>query len=74
MNEAELMKKRAEMVDLLLSVDMPEVNQFFDFDSNEMLDEKIEVLKALLDGKEIKDIPNFHKILELMPKEGIWDL
>ena len=47
--------------------------KYFDLDSEEMLDEKIEVLEALKAGKKIKDIPEFYDILELMPKEGIWD-
>ena len=33
-----------------------------------LLDEKIEVLTALKDGKQIADIPNFYDILELYPK------
>lgn len=47
--------------------------QFFDLLSEKMLDEKIEVLEALRDGKEIEEIPKFYDVLELMPKDGIWD-
>lgn len=43
-------------------------------DSNMLLDEKIEVLTALKEGKHISDIPNFYDILELYPKKGThWD-
>ena len=48
--------------------------QFFDLDSDELLDEKIRVLTALKDGKQIADIPNFYDILESYPKNGEhWD-
>lgn len=47
--------------------------KFFDFDSDKMLDEKIEVLEAIKAGKTISEIPKFYDVLELMPKEGIWD-
>ena len=51
-----------------------EVDNYFDVDSEKLLDEKIEVLTALLKGKPIAEIPNFYKVLELMPKNGdIWD-
>lgn len=47
--------------------------KYFDINSNRFLDEKIEVLEALKSGKTISEIPKFYDILELMPKEGIWD-
>lgn len=74
MTEAELIKKRSIIMDLLFDVDCPEVEQFFDVDSDEMLDEKIEVLTALKNGATIEEIPNFYKVLELMPEDGsMWD-
>lgn len=45
---------------------------FLDVDSDEMLDEKIEVLTALKNGKNISEIPNFYDILENYPT-GMWD-
>ena len=51
-----------------------EVDNYFDAESDKMLDKKLDVLTALKDGKSIKDIPNFYDVLELMPKNGeIWD-
>ena len=47
--------------------------KFFDIDSDKLLDEKIEVLEAIKEGKSISEIPKFYDVLELMPKEGIWD-
>lgn len=74
MSEKELIKKRAQIIDLLFQVDCYEVSQFFDVDSDELLDDKIEVLTALKEGKPIAEIPKFYDILELMPKNGeMWD-
>ena len=73
--EREIMEKKTKILDLLFEVDNYEVERFFDIESDKMLDEKIEVLTALKDGKPIAEIPKFYKVLELMPKgEGkIWD-
>lgn len=50
--------------------------RFFDFQSMEMLDEKLEVLKALKNGKRYDEIPNFYKVLENYPTDNSvsWDL
>ena len=72
MAELELIMKQEEIRELLAEVCEPEL-KFFDRDSVEMLDEKIEVLKALKAGKTIGEIPDFYKVLELMPKDGMWD-
>lgn len=67
--------KHSQVIDLLLDGVLPvEFSQFFDADSVEMLDEKIEVLQALKDGKAIAEIPRFYDVLELLPPDGeIWD-
>lgn len=75
MTEAEIkiIMQKERIRDLMFDVYEPEL-RFFDIESNELLDEKIEVLEALKAGKAIKDIPNFYKILELMPGDGqMWD-
>ncbi len=42
--------------------------------SRERLDEKIEMLTALKEGKAISEIPSFWDLLELMPRDGqMWD-
>lgn len=70
MTDKELMEKGVRMRQLFIEVDFPPMLiQFFDLDSDELLDEKIEVLTALKDGKPIKDIPKFYDILELYPKD-----
>lgn len=71
--EIEIIVKQEKIRDLLAEVYEPEL-RYFDRDSNELLDEKIEVLTALKEGKKIKDIPNFYRVLELLPEDGqIWD-
>ncbi len=55
------------MIDLL-------VRKFFDLDSEEMLDKKIEVLTKLKNGVPPADIPDYYSILELYPKDDqMWD-
>ena len=75
MKVAELIEKNVKMRELLIEVDFPPMfMQFFDLDSDELLDEKIEVLTALKEGKKISEIPNFYDILELYPKDDEhWD-
>ena len=69
------MEKLMQVHRLLLDVRFPPMfAQFFDVESEKMLDEKIEVLEALKAGKKIDDIAKFYDVLELMPKDGeIWD-
>lgn len=75
MTDAELIEKGIEVRKLFFEVDFPPMLiQFFDLDSDKLLDEKIEVLTALKEGKQISDIPNFYDILELYPNDGEhWD-
>lgn len=73
MTERELIEKRAKILDLLFEVDCYEVSKFFDADSDKMLDDKIEVLTALKEGKTIAEISKFYDVLELYPKDEMWD-
>ncbi|WP_251210135.1 hypothetical protein [Acetatifactor aquisgranensis] len=75
MTDRELIEKGVKVRELFNEVDFPPMlTQFFDLDSDRLLDEKIEVLTALKEGKQISDIPNFYTILELYPKDGThWD-
>lgn len=70
--DIENFEKKEKMMDLFFEVYEPEF-KFFDIDSDKMIDEKIEVFQALKDGKSIADIPNYYDILELMPKDDMWD-
>ncbi|MBE7090956.1 MAG: hypothetical protein E7363_03465 [Clostridiales bacterium] len=67
-------KKMLEIFDLYTKFDNMLVNKFFDFESESLLDEKIEVFTALAEGKNESEIPKFYDVLELYPKDGqIWD-
>lgn len=67
-------EKWIKMADLYAKVNDPMIHQFFDLDSEKMLDEKIQVLTALTEGKAPADIPNYHKVLELLPTDQPWDI
>ena len=73
----EIAIKKARISDLMMdtmSIFPSNMEQFFDMDSDKLLDEKIEVLTALYEGKKISEIPKFYDILELYPKdETYWD-
>lgn len=67
-------EKMLKIFELLPQVDDLLINKFFDLESDKMLDEKIEVLTALANGKKPSEIPKYYDILELYPKDGqIWD-
>ena len=55
--------KYEQMIDLFLQVRDPLVHRFFDLDSENLLDEKIEVLTALKNGKKPYEIPKYYDIL-----------
>ena len=64
--------KKGVIISLLMQINDPALLEFFDIDSNEMLDEKIAILQRCVNGENIMEI-GLH-ILEKMPKEGIWDI
>lgn len=57
---------------ILLSEIYEPMLEFFDLDSDKMLDLKIKVLTDLKNGIPIGKIPNFYDILELYPAD-MWD-
>ncbi len=71
MNSAE---KKIRIMDLLFEVDDAIFKQFFDIESDEMLDKKIDVLEKLASGVVPAGIPEYYDVLELYPKEDeMWD-
>ncbi len=58
---------------LLAEVSDVLVDRFFDVNSEELLDEKIEVLTALKDGKAPDQIPKYYSILENFSLDQHWD-
>jgi hypothetical protein len=68
------LEKKIAIMELLFKVDDTLVKQFFDEESNENLDKKIEVLTKLANGTPPADIPEYYDILEKYPKQGeMWD-
>lgn len=66
-------EKKLQIMDLLsYSIGIPEM-KYFNLDSDELLDEKIEVLTQIKEGKKIAEIPNFYKVLENLPEDDMWD-
>lgn len=73
-NEKIMIEKHMKINELYpYLAEVPMLMKYFDSESDEMLDEKIQVLEALKEGKNIKDIPHFYEVFELLPEEGIWD-
>lgn len=58
---------------LLTEVSDVLIDRFFDLNSEELLDEKIEVLTALKDGKPPDQIPKYYSILENFDPDQHWD-
>ena len=69
-----MQEKMIKIFELLAKVNDRVFEQFFDIESEKLLDEKIEVLTALANGKKPDEIPNYYDVLELYPKDDeIWD-
>ena len=67
------MEKKIEIMNLLIEVDDELANKFLDVDSDKLLDEKIDVLRALKDGKKPEEIEKYYDVLELYPEGEMWD-
>lgn len=65
--------KYLQMLDLLLQVHDPTIARFLDIESEDQLDDKIEVLTDLKEGKTPAQIPKYYSILPDMDKEQHWD-
>ena len=73
-NEKIMIEKHMKINELYpYLAEVPMFMKYFDSESDQMLDEKIQVLEALKEGKSIEDIPHFYEVFELLPEEGIWD-
>lgn len=66
-------KKLMKVHQLLTEVSDVLVDRFFDLDSENLLDEKIEVLTALKNGKKPEEIPKYYAILEKFTPDQHWD-
>ena len=74
-NLTEEQKKLFKVKELLAEIPFDLlVIRFFDSNSTKMLDEKIQVLTDLKNGKNPINIPNYYKVLEnYPPKSVLWD-
>lgn len=69
-----LLDKHQKIFELLLEAVPFTLHQFFDFDSDKNLDEKIEIFTAMKNGKSLAEIPNIRLALEFYPEDGVmWD-
>ena len=71
-----MIEKIMQIMELYAEVSVNDrlVSQFFDLDSEKMLDQKISVLTQLKNGVPPKDIPEYYSILELYPADdAMWD-
>lgn len=64
--------KKGEIMRLIMEINDPVLFEFFDIESEEMLDEKIAILQRCANGENIMEI-GLH-ILEKMPKDQPWDM
>lgn len=69
-----LIEKKMKIANLFPGLaKFPMLINYFDLASNELLDEKINVLEMIDSGKSIAEIPGFYDIFELLPKDALWD-
>ncbi len=67
-------EKQMAIIGLLDEVDVPNpLMNYFDYDSTDLLDKKIEVLSRMKAGESIDDIAGGYSIFELLPKDQHWD-
>lgn len=66
-------EKKDKINELLISSGDYIFQRFFDLESDEMLDEKFDVLTKLNNGVVPADIPNYYDVLENYPKNKMWD-
>lgn len=66
--------KQILILELLDSVEIPQpLMNYYDYDSTELLDKKIEVLEQIKSGIPIDSIDGGYSIFELLPFDQHWD-
>ena len=66
--------KQLLILKLLDSVEIPQpLMNYYDYDSTELLDKKIEVLEQIKSGIPIDNIDGGYSIFELLPFDQHWD-
>lgn len=65
---------RFEIEDLVFGGVLGNYEPFFDLESDENMERKLEILRGLKNGKAPADFDDFYDILELYPMNGeMWD-
>lgn len=68
------LEKQMAILELLDSVEIPPpLMNYFDYDSEKLLDKKLEVLQRLKAGESIDNIQGGYSIFELLEFEQHWD-
>ncbi len=68
------LEKQMAILELLDSVEIPlPLMNYFDYDSEKLLDKKIEVLQRLKNGESIDNIEGGYSVFELLPEGQHWD-
>lgn len=68
-----VIEKLNRIMDLYEQIDDELFKRFFDLDSTKMIDSKIEVMEQLVKGKKPSEITDYYEVLELYPKDQLWD-
>lgn len=70
-----VIEKLDKILDLYVQIDDELFKKFFDLDSTEMIDRKLEVMEQLVQGKKPSEIKDYYKVLELYPSDSgeHWD-
>jgi len=67
-------EKQITIIRLLNEVEVPDpLMNYFDYDSTDLLDLKIDVLEKMRGGTSIDDIDGGYRIFELLPIGQHWD-
>ena len=69
-----IIEKLDKILDLYTKIDDELFKKFFDLDSTEMIDRKLDVMQQLVSGKKPNEIDDYYKVLELYPSDNEhWD-
>lgn len=70
-----VIEKLDKILDLYEQIDDELFKKFFDLDSTEMIDQKLDVMEKLIQGKKPSEIKDYYEVLELYPSDSKehWD-
>ena len=70
-----VIEKLDKILDLYEQIDDELFKKFFNLDSTEMIDRKLDVMEKLIQGKKPSEITDYYEVLELYPSDSgeHWD-